>query len=57
MPNADFKSTNMGDDMSALLTKVNDLAKDGWEVYHINNTLTTASSTSCVVVYYLKKKL
>jgi hypothetical protein len=54
--NSDFKSTNMSDDMSALLTKVNDLAKDGWEVYWVNNTLSTSSSTSFQVVYYLRKK-
>ena len=57
IPMANFKSTLLGDDVSPLLAKVNELAKDGWEVWRVSDYMASSSSTASCMVYFMRKKL
>ncbi len=50
----DFKKSAFGTDFGPLLKKVNEMGKEGWEVY--NNTDLSFMQGVHIITYYLKKK-
>lgn len=57
IPMASFKSTLLGDDVTPLLAKVNELAKEGWEVWRVSDYMASTASTASCMVYFMRKKL